>query len=201
MSFFQLSNGSVPEKSTEYKGAGGEIELLPPNTNVIASIDAIAWKDSKFSGCRTISITWLVIQPVKHNGHKLLQNLPVTDSDAGKRDKALSKLAVIDMIATNGRLMAISETREPTDTDLQLLLNKAALLNVQQYNLTGDDGTERKGNFIKDISARPRQAAPAPAATATPAAPVAAPAPVVPAQRPAQRPAPAAEQFDDYIPF
>lgn len=199
MSFFQLSNGSVPEKSTEYKGAGGEIELLPPNTNVIASIDAIVWKESKFSGCRTINITWLVIQPAKHNGHKLFQNLPVTDGDAGKRDKALSKLAVIDMIATNGRLMAISETREPTDADLQLLLNKAALLNVQQYNLTGDDGTERKGNFIKDISARPRQAAPAATATpATPAAPVAAAAP---AQRPAQRPAPAAEQFDDDIPF
>lgn len=138
--------------SEEQKSTGNDFELgggndpIPHNTRCNAMIDEVKWDD--YQGERYISLRWTVLEPSDYKNRKVFQKLKVLDGQKG--DKAKRMLAAIDANA-GGSIVALG--REPTDQDLMSLLNRPMLIQVMVWEMTGDDGQKRTGNWINKVSA------------------------------------------------
>lgn len=185
MSFFDLSdsNEKLPTGG-EFETGGGDMEPIPKNTTVLAVADEAKWDD--YEGEEYISLRWVVVQPADYKNRKVFQKIKVNAPDAKKADKAKRMLAAIDSNA-GGKLVASGEM--PTNETLTMYLTqKPMLLKLQVWEINGDDGNKKRGNWISAVSPRAKgQEVPEPVAQ--------------PATQPATQPD-AAEDFDDSdIPF
>jgi hypothetical protein len=192
MSFWQTSDNERLQTTGEYD-AGGNMEPIPANTQVLAAPDEAKWDE--YDGVEYVSIRWNVLAPKEYANRKISQKLKVYEPDAKKADKAKRMLAAIDANA-GGKLLQSGQV--PSDLDLtRNLVNKPMMLLLQVWAIEKEaDGTpipkadQKRGNWVAKVA--PRNAAKAPA-------PASAPAPAGEAHSPA--PKPADDQFDDDIPF
>lgn len=149
MSFFDLSDGSKAEKAASFE-SGNAFEPIPDKTKVLAMIETAEWKKT-FDGDDVIEIKWRVLEPEIYKNRIVFDKLKVfgTEKCRDKQataDKAKRKLAAIDTNAGGG-LLALG--RKPENTDLMKHLNTARMcLMVMVYEF--DDGN--KGNWVSSVS-------------------------------------------------
>ena len=151
MSFWTLNETTeVLPQNGDFNAGGGDIELIPKDTQVKAAPDEAKW-DSNQEGDRYISLRWSVLAPEEYKNRKVFQKLWVLGNDpnakdpAKKGDKAKRMLAAIAHNAGGGLLKVEGE---PTDQDLQKnLLMKPMALTLQQWEM-GD----AKGNWVQQVS-------------------------------------------------
>lgn len=185
MSFWNSDHKNV---GATFETGGGDFEPIPANTGCVAAIKQAAW--AEYHGDRYINIQWQILAPEQYKNRVVFQKLRVLDDDAAKADRAKRMLAAIDANA-GGKLLQLD--RVPDDSDLALALTgRIMAIKLQVWEMVGDDGQERSGNWVSAVApaGKQRQAAqPAPAA--------AAPA----AQAPTPAAASTVDSFVDNIPF
>lgn len=149
MSFWNTSDNQTIEAISEFE-AGGNIEPIPNNTDVLAAPDQAGW--DRHNDSDLISVRWNILQPKEYEGRKIFQRIRVMDDDDKKADKAKRMLAAIDTNA-GGKLLASGE--EPTDESLaRCLVNKPMVLKLMVWEMEGDDGQPRSGNWVSAVSPR-----------------------------------------------
>lgn len=171
----------IDNQGAEFEVSGGNMEPIHDNTQLLAIIDEAMWSEDKHNGGWMIELRWTVMQPELYKNRKVFQKLRIESSDAKKSEKAKRMLLAIDANAGGNIARA---GRKPTDTDLAVnLMNKPMVIKVMVWEMDGEDGEKRRGNWVCAVSPRNKQqAAPAPVAPTAP-------------------PAPAPQNFDDDIPF
>jgi hypothetical protein len=143
MSFFNLSTGNKIAPTATADMGGGDIEPIPDNTMVRAIITEAKW-DNPPNGDPIIKLRWDVVDG-DYKKRVIFQKIKVEETDAKKRDKALTMLAAIDFNA-GGKLVALD--RKPTDSDLMMnLTNKPMVLRVRVWEM--DD---KKGNWVQMVA-------------------------------------------------
>ena len=144
MSFWDLSDGgSAAEATTTYDSNGGDFELIPNGSYVLAIAEKAVWKTDKdqdnraVDGTRRVSIQWSIMKPESLENRKVFHNLWVDDfnpyslakgQDAAKtkRNKDRTALATIDANA-GGNLTRTNDA--PTDETLSMhLCNKPMVI-------------------------------------------------------------------------
>ena len=163
--FWGLSEGgsATDNATSEFDAGGGNIDLIPPETNVLAAIDEAKWSKNQ-KGDEFISLRWSVMQPEEFENRKVFQKLWVTDfkpdvflkgedKAIAYRDKAKRMLAAIDLNA-GGKLMA--KPVMPTDESMTLhLTNKPMIIKVMVWEMpdrmTGDVAT---GNWVGAVASK-----------------------------------------------
>lgn len=207
MSFWQTQSGEDVSQSSGAFEAGGSFEPIPKGQNCRATVESINWSEAQNGideGTQYIEATWCVIAPEKYANRKIFQKLwvygkPSSKDPEKKRGNDLRMLAAINVHARGNPLPVAAD---PTDSDLAKLLNTIAMLTLDVYTFTRDDGTDSSGNWVRSIQAASNQ----PASTGTQTRQV----PPAQHRKPAAKPAPAskpapqapeADDFDDEIPF
>ena len=131
-----------------FESGGGDFEPIPANTGCIAAIKQAGW--AEYQGDRYINIQWQVLEPEQYKNRVVFQKIRVLDEDSAKADRAKRMLAAIDTNA-GGKLLQLSH--EPTDHDLAFALTgKIQAIKLQVWELTGDDGQERRGNWVSAVA-------------------------------------------------
>lgn len=158
MSFWKLNdeNEKIDPKSGSFETGGGNIDPIPAGTQVKAAIDEIKWDE--YQGDEFIKARWTVLDGEFKN-RKIFHKIQVNAGDTKKADKHKRMLAAI---ATNagGGLLKLKD--KPTDGELQQhLLHKPMALMLQVWEMDGDDGQKKSGNWVSAVS--PLNAAKAPA--------------------------------------
>lgn len=163
MSFWDLSDGdSAATGAKEYEAPTGNLDPIPDNSNVLATIEEAKWNDDKDMN-RYMSIKWRVSEPEEFDNRVLFQKLWVLDLDPNakadkaeqKRDRAKRMLAAIDANA-GGKLARKSGI--PNDDDLALALHgKAMVIKCMVWTMTGSDGQENSGNWISAVFAKGKE--------------------------------------------
>lgn len=160
MSFWELSDNTTVSASTEYEAPSGGGEPLPNNTDVLGFIDQIGWAKDRPDGAKPIEYRVCVVKPEAYKNRKLFFKLyPLGDNPNKKgdklkqdKDKSLRFLAAIDANA-GGNLL--TGNGAPADEDLQrCLMQKMMTWKVGKYEMTGDDGQPRSGNYLMAVSAK-----------------------------------------------
>lgn len=150
MSFWQTSDNENAAQNTgnEFETGGGNIEPIPASTRLKAMIDDAKW--DSFQGDEFINLRWTVLAPESYNNRKVFQKVRVLDQDTKKADKAKRMLAAIDANA-GGQLAKKQDV--PSDMDLaSALMNKPMMIEVQVWEMTGDDGQKRSGNWVSKVA-------------------------------------------------
>lgn len=153
MSFWDLSDGGKAKSETTYAGSG---EPIPDNTNVIAFAEKAEWANFYQSEDQHVNIQWRVTKPEAYKNRVIFQKLDVYGKDPRakdpqkKSDNAKRMLAAIDANA-GGQLATVEGA--PSSEDLtRYLTNKFMTLKVMKWEMDGDDGQTRSGNWIAAVS-------------------------------------------------
>ena len=160
MSFWNLSDGEAVKSETEYEAPSGGGEPLPHNTDVLGYIDQIGWAKDRQDGAKPIEYRVCVAKPEAYKNRKLFFKLwPLGDNPNKQgdklqkdKDKSLRFLAAIDA-NSGGELLQINGV--PSDEDLQSnLMQKMMVWKVGKYEMEGDDGQKREGNYLMAVSGK-----------------------------------------------
>ena len=205
MSFFQLSTGETVEQVSEFDSGGGEIDLIPNNTALLACIAEVKWVRPDGEPAY-VNAKWSVMLPEKYKGRVIFQKIRVNAVDPKKADKAKTMFVAIDTLC-GGKLFKAGV--EPTDeTMMAAFSNKFMLINSMVWEIktkkdpiSGEELELPKaewasGNWVRAISSKDEakaviaaQQAERDAEEANSSSPASQPAPR-PAAAAAQRPAP-----------
>jgi hypothetical protein len=149
MSFWNTSDQDNAAKTgADYNMGGGDMEPIPANTRLKAMIEEAHWDER--NGEQYINLRWTVLEPETYKNRKVFQKLRVMDQKPEKADKAKRMLAAID--ANAGGQLA-QQDQAPTDMNLaNALINKPMLIEVQVWELVGDDNQTRTGNWVSRVS-------------------------------------------------
>lgn len=158
MSFWDLSDGSTAQSTTEYEAPQGNSEPIPDNTDVMAYPDEARWDKNK-NGDEFISLRWRVAKPEAFKNRVVFQKLWVLGNNPDKHDpdkrktqgdNAKRMLGAIDANA-GGELMTING--RPSDEDLQrCLVNKMMVTKLKVWERKTDTGETMSGNWICAVS-------------------------------------------------
>ncbi len=163
MSFFQLSTGETVEQVNEFDSGGGDIELIPNNTALLACIADVKWVRPEGDPAY-VNAKWSVILPDKYKGRVIFQKIRVNAPDPKKADKAKTMFVAIDTLC-GGKLFKAGI--EPTDeTMMAAFSNKLMLINSMVWEIktkkdliTGEEVELPKeewasGNWVRAISSK-----------------------------------------------
>lgn len=159
--FFTKSDGKRVEQSTSYDAGGGDFELIPNNTALLAAISEAKWANYD-NDPAYINIKWTVMLPEKYRGRILFQKIRVNHREEKKADKAKDMFVTIDTLA-GGKLFKAGV--EPTDASLMgALSNKAMMIQSMVWEIKTDivDGVEvdlpkeewTSGNWIRAVESK-----------------------------------------------
>lgn len=163
MSFF----GNDLPTNGEFDAGGADFEVMPNNTEVLASADQAEW--SEYNNERYINIKWVVLAPDQFKNRVLFQKVKVFEQNPDKAQKAKSMLAAIDYNASGGKL--VQSGQEPTDETLSQHLCHAPMylkLRVWEMEINGE---QKSGNWVASVAPKNKQSATQQAAPVANAAP------------------------------
>lgn len=156
MSFWELSDGGQAKSETTYEAPTGGGEPIPDNTNVVAFAEKAEWSNFYQSEDQHVNVQWRVTKPEAYKNRVIFQKLDVYGKDPRakdpqkKSDNAKRMLAAIDANA-GGQLSTLQGP--PSSEDLtRALTNKFMTLKVMKWEMDGDDGQTRSGNWIAAVS-------------------------------------------------
>lgn len=143
MGFWDVEDNEPIKADGTYEKGGGDFELIPAGTTLLACIEEVKWKS--FEGEDSIAIRWSALQPDAFKNRKVFQTLKVNNSEAKKRDKDKRMLAAIDANAKGG---LFSSGEEPTDMSMtKALVGKPMLISIQIWEMN-----DRKGNWVNRVA-------------------------------------------------
>lgn len=155
--FWQTSDGTDlrDERNGNFDSGDGDFETIPDNTNAIAVVDAVEWKQDPHMN-EYVSLRWSLEQPDTYYNRKIFQKLWVKDFDPkakdgkAKRDKARKMFAAIDANA-GGKLARAG--REPNTDDMALALFKKPMgIKIKVWKMTDSQTDEKiEGNWISAV--------------------------------------------------
>lgn len=155
MSFFKMSDGTAPSTNGTAEMGGGNLPPIPAGTQLKAMIVEAKWDDGGQYNNRHIKLRWDVVDG-EYKKRVVFQKVQVCETDANKRDKAIRMLAAIDANC-GGKIMQLNA--EPTDMDLMSnLCNKPMVIKVEVWEMEGDNGETRSGNWVQAVSSGKAQA-------------------------------------------
>lgn len=180
MSWWNDSDGnSIADGKKDYTSAGGDFDVIPKGTKVLAMVDDAGWKAVYQRSEEFINVKWRVMKPSQYEGRVIFQKLFVDDANpqtppdkiAAKRDAAKRQLSVID---ANHKSKLTKLTARPTDQQLALALVAAqCVLSLEVWDKTDPADDTKKvpgGNWVRGINPKggeitadvAKRAAPAP---------------------------------------
>ena len=152
MNFWETSDKSTIESKSTFD-ASNNFEPIPNNTDVLCVVESAAWANNQYNG-DYIAIEWQVLSPDTYGKRKIFQNIKVMHDNEKTADKAKKMLATIDF-NSGGKMLASGE--QPDDAMLgKSLTGKQMILKLQVWEMAGDDGQTRSGNWacaVKDAKA------------------------------------------------
>lgn len=160
MSFFNLSDGSKVESTTEAEvSSGSGFDPIPDGTVLKAMVEDAKWKDANEYNNRLISLTWLVLDG-EFKGRKVFHNIKICDTDAKKKDSALRMFIAVDANA-GGKIFASG--KEPTDYEMMAALaNKPMTIRARVWEMEDKEGNKRSGNWVDQVGSASGAKKPAP---------------------------------------
>lgn len=148
MSFFDSDN-----KTGEYQAGGGDFELIPKGTTLLAVIEAVKWQE--YEGESHVNLKWKVAHPQQYAKRVIFQKLHVLDDKKGKNARAM--LQAIDFNA-GGRLAKMGLKAAPTDDELQIaLLGRPMQIKLDVWDMNG-----KQGNWVCAVAPAKQQPKPTP---------------------------------------
>ena len=149
MSFFDSDN-----KTGEYQvGGGGDFELIPKGTILLAVIEQVKWQE--YEGESHVNLKWKVAHPQQYAKRVIFQKLHVLDDKKGKNARAM--LQAIDFNA-GGRLAKMGLKAAPTDDELQIaLLGRPMQIKLDVWDMNG-----KQGNWVCAVAPAKQQPKPTP---------------------------------------
>lgn len=151
MSFWNTSDGKTLETNGSMEMGGGDVEPIPANTELLASIDEA--KMDSYEDDSYISLRWTIHAPEEYKNRKIFQKVRVFAADGAKADKAKRMLMAIDHNC-GGKLAASGEA--PGDHNMPAALcAKPMMVKVQVWEIN-----DKKGNWISSVAARDSQPQP-----------------------------------------
>jgi hypothetical protein len=160
--FWDTTEGeSATSNGGSFDAGGGAMEPIPGKTQCLAAIDEVSWdvmgEFSDDQGEDYIKVRWSVLAPAEYKNRKVFQKVRVLSTDSKKSDKAKRMLAAIDANA-GGKLSKVNDL--PTDEQLiKALCNKPMVIMLQLWEMKGDSGEIRSGNWVSAVSPRAAQGA------------------------------------------
>ena len=155
MSFWTLSDGEKAEHKEEHESAGGNIEPLPDNTDLVAFVDEAKWATVYQGEEQYINIRWRAMKPECYKNRVLFQKLWVLGNNPNHKDpkkqgdNAKRMFAAIDT-NTGGGMTNLTDA--PTDEELQRnLLNKPMIIKTKLWEMERD-GQINSGNWVCAVS-------------------------------------------------
>lgn len=182
MSFWQTSDGKTAQSNEgKFEMGGGDIAPIADGTSVLAIAEEA--KNNEYNGKQFINVKWRISKPAEYANRVIFQKIQAYESDQAKADKAKRMLAAIASNAGGGLFSAMEQRKEtmPSDMSLAQLCNRPMVLKLGVWEL---DDKSKSGNWVQAVS--PAKAT----SQAVPEKP-----------KPAPATAPAADSFDDDIPF
>ena len=126
---------------------GGQIEVIPNNTTVLAFVEEVKW--DSYEGEEFINLKWKDLSPAEYKNRIVFQKLKVMQENKDKAKKAQQMLLAIDFNA-KGKLSTLKSV--PTNEELQKnICMKPMLITLQVWKMQGDDGQPREGNWISTV--------------------------------------------------
>lgn len=134
MSFWSLSDGeNAAETGKEYDAGGGNFDVIPKGTSVLAMVSDVAWKAVFNRSEQFVNVKWNILKPEVYANRVIFQKLYISDDDpntpadkmAAKRDKHKRLLMAID---ANSKGKLAKMTSKPDDDDLALALTSAQMV-------------------------------------------------------------------------
>lgn len=146
MSFFTLSTGEQAQSTTSFEVSGGTSAPIPSGSILLVAMTEAKW--DLYEGVRNISLRWDVVGK-DYTKRVIFQKLRVCDADTKKRDRALMMLMAIDA-NTGSNLSKLSS--EPTDADLQKMLNRKMAIKVDVWSMKDSQtGEVKEGNWVQMV--------------------------------------------------
>jgi len=154
MSFFTNSNGQALTATTEVE-TGGLQPLIPANAKLLCAVAGVTIEPASQYNNEHIKITLHVTQDGKYKDFTIPHKLQVNHDERAKRDKAIEMLLAYD---TNcgGKLMEMDQAGRPfmdANTLSRALNGGEVLATFDIWEMDGDDGSKRSGNWVRGISA------------------------------------------------
>tara|TARA_R110002167_G_scaffold172823_4_gene371151 strand:+ start:313 stop:810 length:498 start_codon:yes stop_codon:yes gene_type:complete len=150
MNFWETSDKSTIESKSTFD-ASNNFEPIPNNTDVLCVVESAAWANNQYNG-DYIAIEWQVLSPDTYGKRKIFQNIKVMHDNEKTADKAKKMLATIDF-NSGGKMLASGE--QPDDAMLgKSLTGKQMILKLQVWEMAGDDGQTRSGNWVCAVSSK-----------------------------------------------
>lgn len=161
MSIFTKSDGSVPEKSTSYEQKG--FTVMPEGTEALCNvlsctIKPLSERDSKAAerGDSYLAVTWVVVAG-EYKNVAVDQKIFVYAPSSKTLDNAIDVLSVLDTIS-GGKLAAVSKKAASLDDLTAQHFSRAfnglgATVKFGRWEMEGNDGVTREGNFVRGVSA------------------------------------------------
>lgn len=149
MSFWQTSTGEQLNEasvSTTFESSYS-FDPIPRGTILRVAARSVEW--SEYNGDRYINAQWNILDG-DYKGRVVFQKIKVLESDAKKRDKALTMLATIDSLTGAG---LVRLQHEPTDIDLARLCGKPIEIRVGVYKNDDDPENIKIYNFVEAVGA------------------------------------------------
>lgn len=162
MSFWTTTEGEGIEATGEFEAPSGSFDVFPDKTDLMAYIDEIKWQEGKpeYGGGRYINYRICVTAPEVYKNRKAYFKLwvdpsqPNPNKDGDKAQKQIDKdkrLLAAMAVNAGGGLLAVNG--EPTDDDLaRELTQKPMVLKMGMWEMEGDNGEKRSGNYVMAIS-------------------------------------------------
>lgn len=159
-SFWTTSTGEdlskqTAEESTAYTPPENSMDPIPGGSKVRAFIKEASWDSPQGSTARFIKLRWDVTKPDEYAKRVVFHKLWALDPDPQaknpdeKTDKAKRLFRKIDALA-GGKIAA--KGAMPTDDELLVALaNKEMVLSLELWEMTGNDGSEMSGNWVRDV--------------------------------------------------
>lgn len=182
--------GSATKTEGKFEMGGGDLAPIPDGTSVLAIAEEA--KNDEYQNNQFIKVKWRISKPAEYANRVIFQKVQAYEKDATKADKAKRMLAAIASNAGGGLFSSMEQRQEtmPSDMSLAQLCNRPMVLKLGVWLIDKDaqgqplpKDQQKSGNWVQAV---------APAKAGTAAAPAPAPKPAA---------APAADSFDDDIPF
>ena len=153
MSFFSTSEGEELEATTEFEISGIQ-PLIPDGMKLLSTVTGVTIEPESQYNNEHIVIELMVTQKGKYKDYTVNHKLQVNDDKPSKRDKAITMLLSYDSNAKGG----LAKTDKAGKPIMEVgLLNRAlngteVVAKYAVWEIEGDDGTTRSGNWVQGIS-------------------------------------------------
>ena len=155
MSLFDLSTGDTAEAVTEFVAPTGLKQPMPEGTQLLCQTISAVWTEANQYGGANIAIELAVIQKGEFNNRIEKHTLKFGGTEK-QRDTAAKALKVYDTLG-KGIIAKAEAAGKDIDNNIlsKALVNIEVLATFSIWEIEGNDGVTRSGNYVTKIQKKP----------------------------------------------